>query len=55
MFIKRLKPNVYDVFIGNGWDNWTRIRRNGPDSLQFVAGRELHRNALNEVKKRIIR
>jgi hypothetical protein len=54
MFIKRLKPNVYDVFVDNGWNSWTRVRRVGAH-LQYVAGAYLNRAALNVAKERIIR
>lgn len=55
MFIKKLSPGVYDVFIGNGWDNWTRVRRGGADGLSVIAGKDLNRAVLNKVKGRIFR
>jgi hypothetical protein len=55
MFIKRLKPNVYDVFDGNGWDNWTRVQRTKDGEIRVLEGRELHRNTLNKVKARLVK
>lgn len=54
MFIKRLKPGVYDVFTDNGWNNWTRVKR-VDDKLHWVAGNYLPRALLNKAKERIIR
>lgn len=54
MFIKRLAPNIYDVFIGSGWDNWTRVRRER-GSVVVIAGRGLNQFGLNKVKEKICR
>lgn len=54
MFIKRLKPNVYDVFVGNGWNNWTRVVR-VKDGVKPVAGVTLYPNQLEQVKARLIK
>lgn len=55
MFIKRLKPNVYDVFNGNGWNNWTRVQRTKEGEVVQVAGVALHPNVLNRVKQRLVK
>jgi hypothetical protein len=52
MFIKRLAPNIYDVFVGNGWDNWTRVRR-AHWGVAFLAGKKLNRTQLNHVRERV--
>jgi len=52
MFIKRLAPNVYDVFVGNGWDNWTRVKRNH-FGVAVIGGKKLTRTLLNQVKERL--
>jgi hypothetical protein len=54
MFVKRLDRNHYDVFIGNGWNNWTRIRRNHW-GVSVVAGNRLPREAIHELNQRIIK
>ena len=54
MFIKRLKPNVYDVFVGSGWNNWTRVTRT-QSGVQVVSGNMLDQKTLNHVKTRITR
>lgn len=25
MLIKQVSKNMYDIFVGNGWENWTRL------------------------------
>jgi hypothetical protein len=51
LVIKHVRPNVFDVFVGNGW-NWSRItRRNG--DLQIIGGNQLNNDILNKVKARI--
>lgn len=52
MFIKRLKPNTYDVFVGNGWNNWTRVQRRGGE-IKIMEGAFLHRGILNQVRERL--
>ncbi len=54
MFLKRLNQNHYDVFIGNGWNNWTRIRRNHW-GVSVVAGQRLPRNVIHDLNKEIIK
>lgn len=55
MFVKRLKPNTYDVFIGNGWDKWARVVRRGNDLQQIGGSYELDRRAFNHLKVRLAR
>lgn len=54
IFIKRIRPNVYDVFTDKGWNNWTRVRRSG-DRIVVLDGIYLNRSDLNHVKERLIR
>jgi hypothetical protein len=49
MFIKKLKPGVFDVFLENGWSKWTRVRRVN-DSIRYVSGEYLNRATFAEVK-----
>ena len=53
MFVKRLNKNHYDVFIGNGWNNWTRLRRNHW-GMSVVAGQRLPREVLKQLNDRFI-
>jgi hypothetical protein len=49
MFIKKLKPGVFDVFMGDRWDNWTRVRRvNG--TIRYVSGNYLNRETFAQVR-----
>lgn len=55
MFIKRLKPNVYDVFVGNGWAGWARVLR-ARDGIRQIAGKfRLNQEVLDYVKGRVSR
>lgn len=54
MFIKRLKPNVYDVFVDNGWSQWARVVRERDGRVMQVAGSfTLNERGLSTVKARI--
>lgn len=52
MFIKRLQPNVFDVFLGKGFDNWSRVRR-GHWGVSVIAGNRLPKSTLREVQETI--
>lgn len=54
MFIKRLTNNVYDVFLGDGWNNWTRIRRNHW-GVTVMSGKRLARETIHELNERMIK
>lgn len=53
-FLKRLDRVHYDVFIGNGWDNWTRIKRNHW-GVQVVAGKPLPRATIRELNEKLVK
>lgn len=40
MLIKKITNHLFDVFVGDGWEQWTRFQRNG-SSLKMVAGQPL--------------
>lgn len=48
MFIKKLHTNVFDVFLGKGFNNWSRVRR-GHWGVSVIAGNRLPKSALREV------
>lgn len=52
MFVKRLAPNIYDVFIGNGWNNWTRVRRYHW-GVKILEGNFLNRTLLTQVREKV--
>lgn len=52
MFIKKLKPHVYDVFLGKGFDNWSRVRK-GHWGVSVVAGNRLPKTLLRDVESHI--
>jgi hypothetical protein len=54
MFVKRLDRNHYDVFTGNGWSDWTRIRRNHW-GVSVVAGKRLPKEIIHKLNERMIR
>ncbi len=49
MYIRKLQPNIFDVFIGTGWNNWSRVRtsKSGPF---VVAGNKLPYATLRELQ-----
>lgn len=52
MFIKKLHPHVFDVFLGNGYNNWTRVRR-GHWGVSVIAGNRLPKALLKEIQDAI--
>jgi len=52
MFIKCLAPNVFDVFLGNGFSQWSRVRRNHY-GLSVVAGNKLPHSALRAISNNL--
>lgn len=55
MFIKRLKPNIYDVFVGNGWNQWARFQRRSGGLHQVGGNHQLDRPAFNHLKARLLK
>lgn len=55
MFIKRLKPNVFDVFFGNGWNQWARVTRRAGQLQQVDGSFNLDRRAFNALKGRLVK
>lgn len=57
MYIKRVfvegdrRPH-YDVFLGDGWEGWTRVRKHHW-GVQPVAGDRLPKDVLNELNERL--
>jgi len=52
MFIKRLHSNVFDVFLGNGFNNWSRVRRTHY-GVTVVAGQKRPHYLLREIGSKI--
>ena len=48
MFVKKLHRNVFDVFMGNGYENWTRVKRTHY-GVSVVAGQRLPHSLLRNV------
>ena len=48
MFIKKLHRNVFDVFMGQGYNNWSRVKRTHY-GVSVVAGQRLPHSLLREV------
>lgn len=55
MFIKPsgVEVNTFDVFLGEGWDNWSRVRVNEDGTVTPVKGLALNSHFLNYVKNSI--
>lgn len=45
---RHLHGNTYDVFVGNGWDNWSRIRV-GRDYSSVIAGYRIPAGLLRDI------
>ncbi len=45
-----LDNNTIDVFVGNGWDNWTRLQREG-QNFKILKGEGLNREHFKEFLK----
>lgn len=48
MFIKKLHSNVYDVFLGNGFNNWSRVKRTHY-GVSVVQGNRLPHGLLRQI------
>jgi hypothetical protein len=54
-FLKRIdRTNRYDVFLDNGWNNWTRIQRNHW-GVKVIAGNPLPRAVMRELNQRFVK
>lgn len=49
-----VSPTVFDVFVGNGWNNWSRfhIRQK---TLNLVAGRPLSKADYDSVRSTLLK
>ncbi len=52
MFIKPLKHNTYDVFLFNGFNNWSRVKRTHY-GVSVIAGQKLPHHVLRDVAKHL--
>jgi hypothetical protein len=49
MLIKKLQPHVFDVFLGKGFNNWTRVRK-GHWGVSVVAGQRLPKSIMKDIE-----
>ena len=52
MELKKVDKNLFDLFQGNGWLNWSRIKVN-KDGVEVVAGLPISKNTNNILKERL--
>lgn len=52
MFIKHNVRGEFDVFLGKGWDNWTRVKRTSR-GVFGVAGNRLSHPTMREVQQAV--
>ena len=52
MELKKVEKNMFDVFMGMGWENWTRIKVN-KDDVTIISGQPLGKNTINILKERL--
>jgi hypothetical protein len=50
-----LKPNVYDVFMGKGWDQWARVVRHKGGLEQVGGNAQLNPGAFRQLKARLFK
>lgn len=43
------KLPMFDIFIGEGWDNWTRISRERNGNYLPIAGAKLHQSLVQHL------
>lgn len=54
MFLKQAgQPNTYDVFLGQGWDNWSRVRINQDGTASCIGGISLSPHFLQHAQNRV--
>lgn len=52
MIIKHVKKHTFDVFIGTGWDNWSRFEMRGT-YLKKISGDNLSPNNMSILKEKV--
>ena len=52
--IRQVAANVFDVFVGNGWTNWSRFNVR-QKSLTLVAGRPLSKADYDTVRQTLLK
>lgn len=52
MLIKKLHGRMFDVFVGNGFSQWTRVKKTHY-GVSVVAGNRLPRHILHDVAHRL--
>lgn len=52
MFIKPLKHNIYDVFLGKGFTQWHRVKRTHY-GCSVIAGQKLPHSIIREVARHL--
>lgn len=52
MELKKVDKNLFDVFLGTGWNNWSRVKVN-KDDIEVIAGLPLSKGVYNSLKERL--
>lgn len=52
MELKKVDKNLFDLFVGLGWENWSRIQVTN-DDVKVVAGLPLSKNVYKAMKERL--
>jgi hypothetical protein len=53
MHIKRVNKQLFDVFRGNGWENWSRFRRE-KNRVLLVTGDVVTKEEYSAISKEIL-
>lgn len=54
MLVRRIHNHVFDVFLGNGWSNWSRVKKTHY-GISVVSGYRLPRALLRDVENTLKR
>ena len=52
MLIKKLHRNVFDVFLGKGFDHWSRVKRTH-FGITVIAGQKLPHNMMRQITEHL--
>lgn len=52
MELKKVDKNLFDIFVGQGWTNWSRVKVH-KDTVELVAGLPLSKTVFNTLKERL--
>ena len=49
-YIKKVSPNLFDLFVGKGWDNWSRFQADDKGIVSLVKGKPLSKQIVDFIR-----